>query len=458
MAVTWRQDKFLFINDDGSGSAASWITTACNVNATVSLYGDRNIRVRIAASEQGSTAGALTPWLYIQKNGAGGYYSASACSGSGIYPYATSWFVDGDATAQQISTITFVAGTMDEVDGKCGATASIARYSGTEHEYNLHISGSLIANGTYFDFREYSQSTAFTTYTVTGRLTLNQWSGPNTATQAQTAENVTLTARGPTYTLTVQDGTLLQTAEKPTLSYHDASTTLAVADATHLQTSEKVALSAHYVLSSVKDATQLQTVGGVVLSAHYVLASVHNAEQEQEVEPTDITLTNHPYFSLTVGDASQLQYSDNLSISYHPAGAANLTVIDASQLQTSEKVTLSAHYAVVSKDVLQAQTSDNITLTQHYVLTLQDTYQLQNVEGVTLIIPVTSWVIEVQDAEQLQYAEGANPPIYPPDVFSGTITRATIEVTRTTMIRTTSSILKTSSQMQIVKPVIVVKK
>jgi hypothetical protein len=293
MATSWRQDKFAFRNDDGSETTATY-TSGC-ANYTIPIYGDRNIRIRLAVTEQGTTSATLTPWLWIQKNGAGGYYSASACSGSGIYPYASSNFSDGDATTVQINPVTFVAGTMDEVDGKCAATGTIVRYSGTEAEYNLHISASTIADGAYFDFRAYNQTTALNTYSLTGRLTISKWAGINDATEAQTVDNATITYYPPTFSLTAQDDNQAQTVENATITAHDP-----------------------VPLLSIQDTNQTETVENTTLTYHAPTFSLTAQDDNQEQTVENCTITYHgPSYSLTFQDANQAQDVENTIITYH---------------------------------------------------------------------------------------------------------------------------------------------
>lgn len=449
MATTWRQDKFAFRNDDGSETTATY-TSGC-ANYTVPIYGDRNIRVRIAVSEQGTTAAALTPWLRIQMNGAGGYYSASACSGSGIYPIASANFADGDATTKQINPVTFVAGSLDEIDGKCGATASIARYSGTEAEYNLRISASTVTDGTYFDFRVYNQTTALNTYSATGRLTIAKWAGINDATQAQTADNCTITATGPSYTLTIQDATQAQQADNTVLSYHESALTLAINDATQIQITENTSLTQHYILVS-KDATQAQTAENTVLTQHYVL-SAKDATQAQTAENT--TLTYHPKYTLTIADATQAQTADNTVIDFHPLGATTVVIANASQAQTADNTVLTQHYALSTNNATQSISSDNIALTQHYTLTVVDAYQLIFSDTATLIVPVTGWTLEIEDAWMVQTVEF----IYPPaDVWVGDFSKPDIVVTKPVIENKIAEVVNTRVDVRVDKPEIEVKK
>ncbi|MCJ7520468.1 MAG: hypothetical protein MUO42_12470, partial [Anaerolineaceae bacterium] len=146
MPTTWRQDGFRFRNDDGNELVATWID-ALNANISKNItYGSVNVRVRIAASEQGSTAAALTGRLYVSKNG-GAYAQVSEISTNGLKAINSANLTDDEATTQQISSVTWVAGKADDINGQCSATGSIARYSGTEHEYMIQLDCTHLING-----------------------------------------------------------------------------------------------------------------------------------------------------------------------------------------------------------------------------------------------------------------------------------------------------------------------
>jgi hypothetical protein len=365
MATTWRQEGSRFRLDDGNETGASWLTSASNANATISIYGNKNYRVRIGAFEWGTTGAALTPYLYISKNASGSYARIPTVAGPGLHVVDSTNFSDDAATTKQLfSGSAFIAGKMDDVSGSATATATINQYYFTEHEYNFQLDYANIANGDYFDFREYATTNPFATYTFTGRLTITKWV-MNNAAQAQTADNVVLTARGPSYTLTVQNAGQGETSDNLILTYHAPA--LAVNNATQTLTSEAIGLSAHYSIL-VNNASQLQTAGNTVLSAHYAI------------------ITNN-----------------------------------ATQAQTADKITITGYiptYSLTVNNTIQLQTAGNIIITGHiptYSLTVGNAYQVQFVNNVILLLPVTYFTLEIQNAQQLQTVDNIvfpTPPVY----------------------------------------------
>lgn len=427
MATSWRQDKFLFKNDDGTLTTATWLTSACNVNATVSIAGNINYRVRNEVSEQGTTAASLTPYLYVSKNDGAYDRLTQLTSASGIYIYDSPFVTDGSPTAQQISSIGYVAGEFDDVSGSCAATASISRYSGTEHEFCFRLVFANLNSGDYFDFRERNTTTALNTYSVTGRLTVNKWTGPNAATQAQTAGSVELNYNEPEFDLVLQSATQTQTADKVTLTYHEGVLALVLQSPTQTMTSDKVGLTQHYLLA-VGGATQTQTTSAIGLTQHYVLA-VKTATHTHTA--TNTTLTYHPYYLLTVSSPTHTQTSTKVTLDYHAAGAATLVAASTTHSQTAGGVVLTQHRFLVVGGATQAQTATNTALVQHQRLAVNTATQTQTAQKITLIIPVTTWVLDVDDCIMYQTVTMFYPVVVP-DVFSGTITYPLILVTHAT--------------------------
>jgi hypothetical protein len=192
--ATFTQNSFRFRNNDNGETNASWIANAnTNITPTVGAPG-LILRIRIAATQTG-TAGTLTGRLYIAKNG-GSYAQASASATTGCRVGTnTTYFADNDATTQQLSSGTFVAGKMDCATGQTTATASMATNAVTDHEYEIELVFADLANGDYFDFRERNSTTAFGTYTNTGRITVTKNTPPTTAlnTPTDTATGQSLT-------------------------------------------------------------------------------------------------------------------------------------------------------------------------------------------------------------------------------------------------------------------------
>jgi hypothetical protein len=174
MAKAWTQQDFRWRNDDGSQTTATWAYNL-HTNATPDV-GPSNLklRLRIQFAETGTTAGQCTPNLYVQKNGSGGYAQISASATNGCKPVASDNFADNAATTQQLGSGTFVAGAMDEADGKLSQLGSQAQNVQSEVEYMLQFTYSQLADNDYFDFRVYNSTTALGTYTYTPRITINK--------------------------------------------------------------------------------------------------------------------------------------------------------------------------------------------------------------------------------------------------------------------------------------------
>ena len=157
------------------------------------------------------------------------------------------------------------------------------------------------------------------------------------------------------------NATQAQTAENVTLTYNAPPSTLAVNDATQAQTADKIALTAHYILSLVNDTIQLQTSDKITITAY---------------EPASQTVTQN---------ATQLQTSENVVLTAH---YVLTSVQDAIQLQTTDNIALTAHYILASvTDATQNQNTDNIILSMRYSLIVQDTTQLQTAQSF-LLMPV----------------------------------------------------------------------
>lgn len=203
MATTWAQTNFCIRNDNGSETTATW-KAALDTNYT-QLVGAAGVilRLRIAAQETGTTASTLTARLYKSKNG-GAYAQIGSGDTDGCRVAASANFADNDATTQQLTSGTFVAGRMDDATGQCTATSSISQNGRTEHEYCIELVFANLADGDYFDFRERASTTAFGTYTVTPRLTITKSTPPTVALNTPT-DTGTVTSATPTFNFTATD-------------------------------------------------------------------------------------------------------------------------------------------------------------------------------------------------------------------------------------------------------------
>lgn len=170
-----------------------------------------------------------------------------------------------------------------------------------------------------------------------------------------------------------------------------AGTDLTVAGATQAQAADNVTLTQTHSLVA-QGATQAQSAGNVTLTQVHNL-SVDGATQSQTA--ANVTLTQ--VHNLTVQGATQAQSADNISL----AGATDLTVANASQAQTAQSVALTQVHQLVVQGAVQAQSSSTITLTQVHNLTVASATQAQSASGVTL---TQTHVLTVANAAQAQTA------------------------------------------------------
>jgi hypothetical protein len=172
-----RANSWRVRNDDGSEDAATW-KAAQNVNPTW-VRVDEPFRLRFRAGDIGGASGTFTaPTLEYQVDG-GGWNAADGTAVAG--PAASAHFTDGAATTEQLTggdAGSFVAGTMDEVDG-VAANVSLGADGNTEVEFCLSlISGDLLQGQTI----EFRVTTAGTPLTETnGHPTFGVLFGPEPA-------------------------------------------------------------------------------------------------------------------------------------------------------------------------------------------------------------------------------------------------------------------------------------
>jgi len=193
----------------------------------------------------------------------------------------------------------------------------------------------------------------------------------NNTTQLQTAQSVNLTQD---YVLSVNNATQLQTAGNVNLIQHQI---LAMQNATQLQTADNVDLSAHYVLATVNNATQLQTSNKVSLLAHYALATVNNATQLQ----TSSSLLLKQNYLLAIQNATQLQTSSTI------ISRVSISIDNATQLQFADSLTIffhGQHYILDIFNALQGQSADNINL-KVWTIVFLTAYMLRSMQGTTQI-------------------------------------------------------------------------
>lgn len=115
------------------------------------------------------------------------------------------------------------------------------------------------------------------------------------------------------------------------------------------------------------------------LKQHYIL-SVNNCSQLQTSD--NCSLTQHNL--LSVDTCTQLHTSDNLEVTYHAPGAEELEVQDSSQLHTAGELGLTQHNILSVDNAGQTHTSGEQGLVQHNILVVQDSAHIQTSNNVVL--------------------------------------------------------------------------
>jgi hypothetical protein len=167
MATTRVQQQFRFRNNDGSESAATW-KAATNTALTIKVAADQSLRYRVSVQQTGKTARPLTAYLYYSKNS--GAYRALTNLTTDIKIADSAFLTDDAPTTRQISSGSFIAGHVDDVNGQCTATANMPQSSYTEIEWMVRLIAANLSRGDTIDLRCYQTNQAMDAYTVTGRL------------------------------------------------------------------------------------------------------------------------------------------------------------------------------------------------------------------------------------------------------------------------------------------------
>lgn len=156
-------------NDDGSETTATWIA-AQNTNWTQAV--GNNFRVRFEIEEDGGKAFTLDGRLQYNKNAAG-WNNVNGTSAN-VRAFASPNIADGVATTNQLtaSALTFVAGSIDEVDGATAAVSLTSQH--TELEFVLQIVSADVAHGDTIELRITDAGTALNVYTATPSITVSK--------------------------------------------------------------------------------------------------------------------------------------------------------------------------------------------------------------------------------------------------------------------------------------------
>jgi len=169
--TTLTQTTFRGRNDDGTETTATWKAIA---GADWTQLVDENFRVRfnVAAAVANPTQNTAFKLRYSLNGGA---YTDVTAASSVVRAVASPNIADGVATTEQLAGAnTFMAGTIDEVDGTAaGFTAAPAFPRDTEVEYCAQIRSADVAAGDTINLRLYVGTTALDAYTDTPIITVD---------------------------------------------------------------------------------------------------------------------------------------------------------------------------------------------------------------------------------------------------------------------------------------------
>jgi hypothetical protein len=327
--VSFTQTDFRFRNDDGTEATATWKANA-NTNISVDVSaGNVNVRVRIAAQEVGTTAATFAASLFMSKNG--GAYAAVTDVTTDVLAVDSANLTDNNATTQQITAFTFVAGRVDDVNGAMTATGSIVQNSGTEFEWMLRLAAANLSNGDTLDFEVYRSGSAIATYTQVGRITIVKAPAINVSDSSTVTESKSLTVG--TSQVNVSD--TVAAAESKTvaivtaINVNDAvavTESKTVAIVTEISVSDAVAVTESLTLTistlvNVSDAISLTDAAAVALA-------------DLAIPVTDgVTLADAPALSV---ETAQVYALDNIS-----AAEAIAISLDALMVSGSDAVVVS---------------------------------------------------------------------------------------------------------------------
>jgi hypothetical protein len=167
VAGSLTQTDFRGRNDDGSQTAATFIAAA-NTNWTQLSGVAFRVRFRVAATVASFTSGYTA---YYSRNA--GAFTIVSGSSSVVKATSSAFVTDGTATTQQIGTGTFVAGSVDTVDGAF-ASVTIAGSSNSEFEGCYQIVTADVAAGDTIAIKlEQTGGTLLATYTNIPSITVS---------------------------------------------------------------------------------------------------------------------------------------------------------------------------------------------------------------------------------------------------------------------------------------------
>lgn len=141
--IRWR-------NDDGSQTTATWKAAA---NQAITGAVDVNVRLRLSTNLVGVGSVSVTPKIQYSRN-AGTWTDVTAISNVARMSLSAN-FVDAAATTQQITTGTFGAGQILDINGTATAAVTLddAGNIVTEHEWCFQVRSADTAAGDQILFR-----------------------------------------------------------------------------------------------------------------------------------------------------------------------------------------------------------------------------------------------------------------------------------------------------------------
>lgn len=165
MVQVLTQTSFRGRNDNGSETAASWIA-ATNTNWNQVVTSPFRVRFSIADN----SANTITYKSYYSLNA--GAWTAITGSSTVVQAVSSASVTDGTATTQQLTVGTYIAGSIDTVDGTFAAVTHTAS-SGTDLEGCFKVVPGAVSVGDTVGIRiEQSSGTALNFYTATPSLTI----------------------------------------------------------------------------------------------------------------------------------------------------------------------------------------------------------------------------------------------------------------------------------------------
>lgn len=166
----WQQTNFWFREDNGNETAATGFKSAAQDVSVKNISIGADFRLRFGLRVV-SAGGLITPQLEFKEGtdcGAGAWQTINAISGA-IILKPSSYFTDGDATTQQITSGSFAAGKLLESTNPA-SSITLSQNQRTEYEWSLNASS--VKNSATYAFRITDAGTPLGSYNVCPLLTI----------------------------------------------------------------------------------------------------------------------------------------------------------------------------------------------------------------------------------------------------------------------------------------------